>query len=64
MALNSGPALTPLICERIPNSNSEVIGSKVLQFCPHAKTTKDIFHSLVRAPPPTSLLMHANIISG
>lgn len=47
----------PLICEQLPNSFSEVIGSKVLHlhvFHSHAKTTKDIFYSLlcVRVQPP------------
>lgn len=48
-----------LICEQLPDSLSEVIGSKVLHLYeshPHDKTTKDIFHSLlcvtVQSHPP------------
>lgn len=51
-----------LICEQLPDSLSEVIGSKVLHLYeshPHDKTTKDIFHSLlcvtVQSHPPSPL---------
>lgn len=59
-----------LICEQLPDSLSEVIGSKVLHLYeshPHDKTTKDIFHSLlcvtVQSHPPIPPLQELPPIS-